>query len=112
MPSEISPNELPCPEGRGINIGAIFFASANAEETPQAAGNMALRDSNPTRQAHFPPKVPVPSRTGTAFTSLLSSVVLSQLRTKHSQPNSFTRRICPTHSVFSMGRDMYVLPYP
>ena len=57
MPSEISPNELPCPEGRGINIGAIFFASANAVETPQAAGNMTLRDSNPTRQAHFPPKV-------------------------------------------------------
>ena len=38
-------NELPRPEWRGINIGAIFFASANAEETPQAAENMTLRDS-------------------------------------------------------------------
>ena len=39
-------NELPRSKLQGINIGAILFASANAEETPQAAGNMTLRDSN------------------------------------------------------------------
>ena len=39
------PNELSHPVGRGINIEAIFFASANARETPEAAGNMPLRDS-------------------------------------------------------------------
>ena len=37
-------NELPRPKGRGINIGTIFSASAYAEETLQAAGNMTLSD--------------------------------------------------------------------